>query len=454
MKTPICDFVKQYTQLNPLRMHMPGHKGLGPLGFEQLDITEFWGADSLYEPSGIIAQSEANASILYGCPTFYSTEGSSQCVRAMIYLAMLDAKHRGKTLKIAAGRNAHKAFLTAVSLLDTTVTWLYPEEADSYLSCTLTPQDIEKTLLQDRSITAVYLTMPDYLGNVADIAALAEVCHRYSVLLLVDNAHGAYLRFLPKSRHPMDLGADICCDSAHKTLPVLTGGAYLHIRNSDLAKEAKKAMALFGSTSPSYLILQSLDAVNPYLETYPKVLSQFLPQVQDLKSRLQNKGFYLAGNEPLKITLCPKSYGYTAAELEKILYQNQIVCEFADPDYLVLMVSPQTGVSGLKKLENTLMAIAAKPPIMQKPPCVQFCEPLISPRQAILSASESILVDHAVGRILSAPSVGCPPAVPIVLCGQRITEQAVAAFHYYGITHCDVLKENQTDSNFLSKQIP
>ena len=102
----------------------------------------------------------------------------------------------------------------------------------------------------------MYVTSPDYLGGMQDVAALAEVCHRYGTLLAVDNAHGAYLRFLRPSRHPLDLGADLCCDSAHKTLSVLTGGAYLHIARTaptSLAENAKEALALFGSTSPSYL---------------------------------------------------------------------------------------------------------------------------------------------------------------------------------------------------------
>lgn len=80
-----------------------------------------------------------------------------------------------------------------------------------------------------RKPAAVYITSPDYLGNLADIGGMSDVCRKYGVLLIVDNAHGAYLHFLPKPEHPLDLGAEMCCDSAHKTLPVLTGGAYLHI---------------------------------------------------------------------------------------------------------------------------------------------------------------------------------------------------------------------------------
>jgi arginine/lysine/ornithine decarboxylase len=119
-----------------------------------------------------------------------------------------------------------------------------------------------------RKPCAVYVTSPDYLGNQQDLAGLSAVCAARGIPLLVDNAHGAYLHFLPQPAHPLDLGATACCDSAHKTLPVLTGGAYLHIAKNAperYARDAKRAMALFGSTSPSYLILQSLDRANAYL---------------------------------------------------------------------------------------------------------------------------------------------------------------------------------------------
>ena len=210
MTTPICDFARRYAERHALRLHMPGHKGAGLLGVEQWDITEIDGADSLYEAAGIIRESEDNASALFGVPTFYSTEGSSQCIRAMVYLVALHAKKQGKQPLILAGRNAHKTFLSAVALLDVEVAWLLPREGESYLSCKVSAEDVEARLsAMSEKPTAVYLTSPDYLGNVADIAAIAEVCHRYGVLLVVDNAHGAYLKFLQPSRHPMDLGAAI-----------------------------------------------------------------------------------------------------------------------------------------------------------------------------------------------------------------------------------------------------
>ena len=370
MNTPICDFAARYVQGDPLRLHMPGHKGQAFLGIEPLDITEIDGADSLYEADGIIRQSEDNASALFGCPTYYSTEGSSQCIRAMVYLAALHAKARGRKPLIAAARNAHKTFLSAAALLDLEVLWLYPEQNDSYLTCRISPEALERFLCTaQEKPTAVYLTSPDYLGTLADIAGLSVVCRRHGVLLLVDNAHGAYLRFLQPSLHPMDLGADLCCDSAHKTLPVVTGGAYLHLSpqlQNELEAQVKTGLELFGSTSPSYLILQSLDRANPYLEQYGQRLQEFLPHVGALKAALAQNGYRLLSEEPLKITVSAKEYGYTGKELADYLQQHRMVCEFADPDYLVLMVTPETGAEGLERLKDVLLALPKKQPL---PPC-------------------------------------------------------------------------------------
>ena len=254
---------------------MPGHKGRGPLGCEELDITEIAGADELYEAEGIIAQSEANATQLFGTArTYYSTEGSSQCIRAMLHLALQMRPTKADRPVLLAARNAHKALLYAAALLDFDIQWLWPapDAAGALCTCHVEPEALASALdelaAEGRTPFGVYLTSPDYLGFVQDIAGLSAVCHAHGLPLLVDNAHGAYLHFLKEgSRHPIQLGADLCCDSAHKTLPVLTGGAYLHLGPSVQADEAavRNALALFGSTSPSYLILQSLDAANAVL---------------------------------------------------------------------------------------------------------------------------------------------------------------------------------------------
>lgn len=447
MDTPICDFVRAYCQSDALRTHMPGHKGAGLLGFEHLDITEFDGADDLYHPEGIIRESEENASRLFGCETLYSTEGSSQCIRAMLYLVAQYAKEQGRRPLIAAGRNAHKTFLSAAALLDLDVAWLCPREPDSYLSCHLSGEELDAALsAMAEKPAAVYLTSPDYLGNVGDIASAAEAAHRHGCLLVVDNAHGAYLRFLPESRHPMDLGADLCCDSAHKTLPVLTGGAYVHISSNAprlFSRRAKDALAMFGSTSPSYLILQSLDAANRYLaQGYRERLAAFVEKVEDLGEKLRAHGYVLQGVEPTKLTFDAKAFGYDGRAFAGLLREKGIFTEFYDPDHLVMMLTPETGEEGLKRLEEALLAIPRKPAIAQGPPRFHLPEKALSIREAAFSAREEVAVRDSMGRVLASASVGCPPAVPILVCGEVIDEGAMACFAYYGIEKLNVAKSD------------
>ena len=443
MDTPICNFVQQYAKSDAMRLHMPGHKGTAFLGMEPLDITEISGADSLYDAAGIIKASEENASELFGCRTYYSTEGSSHCIRAMLYLAQLYAKRRGQKPLIAAARNVHKSFVSAAGMLDLPILWLYPEKTETYLHCEIRPEELDQALENAEELPcAVYLTSPDYLGNLADVAGIARICKKRDILLLVDNAHGAYLRFLQPSLHPMDLGADLCCDSAHKTLPVITGGAYLHISQSVapiLEPCAKNALSLFGTTSPSYLILQSLDGANPYLQSYPEKLSELLPRIRDLKMRLTDHGYPFYGAEPLKLTIAPKGYGYTGEELAQLLEKDGIVCEFADPDYLVLMVTPETTQQDLQRLEQALLSIPRKSAIQERAP--EFCkrETCLTIREAMLSVSETIPVCESIGRILAAVTVGCPPAVPVLVCGERIDQNAIDCFRYYGIQTCAVV---------------
>ena len=445
MSTPICDFVRRYTQSEPVRFHMPGHKGVPMLGFEPYDITEIDGADELFTASGIIAESEAQAGALFGAHTFYSTGGSTLCIQTMLHLAARYAVSKGQAPCILAGRNAHKAFINAAALLDIDICWLYPENNDSYISCPITAQQVKSSLQNGgKKPVAVYLTSPDYLGNMLDIQAIAEVCHQAGVLLLVDNAHGAYLKFLPQSRHPIDLGADLCCDSAHKTLPVITGGAYLHISYdapSTLAQQAKVSMSLFGSSSPSYLILQSLDAANDRMTAFRAALVGFLPEKETLVQRLTGHGYAMTGDEPLKITLCPKPFGYTGVQIAEILEENGIYPEFYDPDHVVLMLSPENSAGSLRHLEKTLCSLKRSDPITELPPCVPRPDMAIKPHQALLSESETLPIEDCLGRISAAAAISSPPAIPLAICGEQIDQHVVDCLRYYGVAGCAVIKE-------------
>lgn len=447
METPICDFVKAYGDSKALRLHMPGHKGENILGAEALDITEIDGADVLYRSGGIIRRSEENAAELFKTArTVYSAEGSSLAIRGMLYLALLYAKSCKKRPLIMAGRNAHKTFLTAAALLDIEPVWLFPEKREDILSCSITGEELDQALdHMEEKPTAVYITSPDYLGNVADIESLSKACHRHGSLLLVDNAHGAYLNFLPKSRHPIALGADLCCDSAHKTLPVLTGGAYLHISKAAprlFGEQAENAMALFASTSPSYLIMQSLDRANRYLaDGYPERLAVFADKVDELKRHLKNVGYTLFGTEPLKLTIAAKRYGYTGNELSELLLKEDIVCEFSDPDYVVMMFTPENGEPALVRLREVLTAIKKRAVIEEEMPVLPGPVRRLSPRAALFSPSCEAEIHECCGRVLASVTVSCPPAIPIVVCGELIDEAVIRVFEYYGIKTCMVVDE-------------
>lgn len=439
MNTPIYDFVNDYANLKPLRLHMPGHKGRPFLGCEARDITEIRGADALYEASGIIAQSEKNASFLFGSGrTLYGTEGSSQCIRAMVFLA-LTHRRPGAAPMILAGRNAHKSFLYGLALTGAEVEWLWPETGDSLLSCEITPAALERALA-DRTAPpcAVYVTSPDYLGGMADIGALAAVCRRYGVPLIVDNAHGAYLHFLETPMHPLDLGAAMCCDSAHKTLPVLTGGAYLHISAdapAGFAENAKAALSLFGSTSPSYLILQSLDLCNRYLaEGYRVRLAETVRQLDALRVGLRENGWTVRPGDPLRVTL--RGDGHAMAGQ---LRSGGVEPEYADRDFCVLMAAPENTPEELTRIAEIL---GSCPKAFQEPPTLPRIVPEVvcSPREALFAPQETIPVRQAPGRICGAPTVSCPPAIPIAVSGERIGQPELDLFRYCGVTSVDVLK--------------
>ena len=438
MNTPGADFVQRYAKAGTARLHMPGHKGRCFLGCEPWDITEIHGADALYEAEGILAESEQNAAALFGSQrTCYSTEGSSQCIRAMLYLAVAASGSH----TVVAARNVHRAFVSAAALLDLEIRWLWPEESRSLCGCPISPAQLEETLHSlPEPPAAVYLTSPDYLGGMAEIPALAQVCHQHGTLLLVDNAHGAYLRFLQPSLHPLDLGADLCCDSAHKTLPVLTGGAYLHLSPTapaQLAPLAKSALGLFGSTSPSYLTLASLDLCNRYLaEGYPQRLAEAVERLAELRERLTAAGWRVEPSDPLRVTVAAPR-GVTGQELAGQLRRQGAECEYADRDFLVLMATPENTPEELAQAAAAL----GQCPGEANPPQLPLArgERACSIRQAAFAPRETVDAAHSLGRVCGLPTVGCPPAIPIAVSGERITPEALALFAYYGIEQVEVL---------------
>lgn len=443
MNTPIYDFVKGYKKSGASRFHMPGHKGKGWTCCG--DITEINGADVLYHADGIIAESEANATKLFDTGhTFYSTEGSTLAIKAMLGIIRRDC---GSGARILAARNVHKAFVYAIGELDLSVEWLYPERGAHLCECNITPDDVKKAIKNsDKKPSAVYITSPDYLGNMLDVKGIAGVCLDYNIPLLVDNAHGAYLAFCQPRLHPIRLGAAMCADSAHKTLPVLTGGAYLHISkdHTKYIDMARDTLSIFASTSPSYLILSSLDRCNRELALgYRDSLSKCKQRVTQIKELLRSLGQDENTVEDIKIRIDAHRFGYTGVGYSDILRKNKIECEYADGRYVVLMASPSNTARDFRRLRNAITFIAREnAATIEKNADMPVIKPTVkmTVREALFAPYETVDVSECEGRICASPTVSCPPAIPVVVSGEVIDASAIRALVHYGIEKINVVK--------------
>lgn len=445
-KTPVNDFIIEYKNNGYSRFHMPGHKGEILHGLENMDITEINGADYLYESQGIIARSESLTAKIFGAgKTLYSTEGSSLSIKTMLGIIKSCQRDIGRTV-IAAPRNVHKAFIDGCCLLDIDVEWIYPQRmSEQICSSSVTADDVKQTIDGcGRMPDAVYITSPDYLGNIADIEAISAVCREKNVPLLVDNAHGAYLKFLERSLHPLDLGADMCADSAHKTLPVYTGGGYLHISKNapkEWRESAKEIMSLFASTSPSYLIMGSLDkCCGELMDTLPDRIRECAKRVKKAAEVIASAGWDIKNFEPLKLTVFTEKCGYSGNKLAQLLREKKIECEYSDPSCVVLMCSPYNKEQDFQRLENAFGDI----PILRERkagiggviPKAKVKMPI---REAYFSRHEKVKTEDALGRICARAAVSCQPSVPVVVPGEEITGEVMKILKRYSIFYVDVI---------------
>ena len=441
MNTPIFDFLEKYSRSGALRCHMPAHKGIKifpHLPFD-LDITEIYGADSLFEADGIILQSEKNMSSLYGTEsTVYSAGGSTLCIQAMLWIM----KNEGR--KVYAVRNVHRAFLNACALYDIDVNWIMPDYSDGILSGSIDCNGIECILRECGGKSCLYITSPDYTGRMADIKSLAEICHRYNSKLIVDNAHGSHLHFFDPSMHPIYLGADMCCDSAHKMLPALTGSAMLHTSSKDYAPLLKQAMSITGSTSPSYLILLSLDLCNRYIsESIRDDIKNGIEYISDFKKHFSDILLFSDG-DPFHITVRASECGLNGNELAGEMRKNGAECEYSDNEITVLLMSPVNTSDDYKRLAEVLERSLGN---VSRYHCavnrfsMSLPEKVMTVREAVFSPQEEIPVELAEGRICASLKVPCPPAIPIVASGEKISAESIEIFRRYGIKTVNAVKQ-------------
>ena len=444
--TPLRKALEQYIEDDWARLHMPGHKGAALEPFGKLmayDLTEVEGTDSLFEDDGPLKELEELFTDLYGtAASVMSAGGSTLCIQAMLKLV---AKKNGRVI---AGRNIHAAAVNAMSLLGLEPIWVYPKRSDEErLIGRIDPTDIEKILKGEEKagtldeICAVYVTSPDYFGVMSDIAGISKLTKERGIPLLVDNAHGAHLNFLEGNLHPIHLGATLCCDSLHKTLPALTGAALLHTSDPSYIPRMKSAMTVFGSTSPNYLIMLSMDTTAGFLQKEGKEqLRQTVRECERLKALAEERGFVLPKHcDPMRLSLPLAGTGMDAQSFKPLLRKHKIMEEYLSDSGCVLLLSPFNRAEDFQRIRALLHDCQiTKTPFTAFP--IVGSQKVMGLREAFLSEKETVKVENAEGRIAAQVKITCPPGIPMVMPGERLHKDLIKILNKSGIFDIDVIK--------------
>lgn len=434
--TPLYTALREHLAKKQASFHTPGHKGrFLPKDLYELDLTELPDTDSLFESDGCIrAAEEAARELFHSRATYFSAGGCTLCIQAMFRLA---APQGGKVI---SSRVIHRSAVNTMALLGIEPVWVRPRpDAGPCLAGRFHPEDVEKALAGNPDAKAVYVTSPDYYGVLADIQGLSAVCHAHGVPLLVDNAHGTHLALLGK--HPLALGADLTACSAHKTLPVLTGGAFLNIGDTEIsrklnfAERAKEAMALFGSTSPAYPVMVSLDLARAWaMEQGKEAWEKLAVRMVKIKEIAREKGLLLPLGEtdPTRLAIGTLPAGMTGEEAGDFFRKKGVEPEHEDGGYLVCIATPFNTEEELDRLEMAVKALPDACTEVEGTPALPSLPPVRRmPREAVLAFQEAVPLEKAVGRVAGEAACPCPPGVPIVMPGEEITAECAAFLAKY-----------------------
>lgn len=432
MSAPLFEALERQIQKDFARLHMPGHKGRLPPPLEgcaPFDLTELPGTGCLYDGHGPVLQTEARFAEACGSgAALLSAGGATLCIQAMLRLFCPQQS------TVLMARNSHLSAVNAAALLDLNVVWLLPDEASGVATPgRISPGAIGRALNQNPGAAAVYLTSPDYFGVLSDIAGAAAVCRDKGVRLLVDGAHGAHL-CLFEGLHPMAQGADACSVSLHKTLPALTGAAVLHLRDPALSADARRAMALFGSTSPSHLVLLSADLLAERLGALAEPFAALADRVSTLRRLAEQKGVWAVCGacDPVRIALLfPEGERRRALSL---LDDCRIEAEYVSDRQIVLLPAPGMDLACVEALIKVLPACREQP----APAALSLPERALSLREAALSLAEPVSSDRVLGRVAASPICRCPPGMAVVMPGERI-----------GPAEADCLRQFETEPCFV-----
>lgn len=441
-RTPIIAALQRHSDKQPLSFHVPGHKN-GAVWPESLapfqhvlayDVTELEGLDDLHDPTGPIAESQALCAAFYGAgETSYLVGGSTSGNLAMIYGLCKEGD------VVFVQRNCHKSVLHALELARAKVVFLAPEyDKKTGRPLGLTANVFEEALRRYPGAKALVATYPDYWGTVRNQAAIFAQAKEAGLLVLVDEAHGAHFKLgegewrCPKQA--LDMGADVVVQSAHKMLPALTMGAWLHFAKETTAairEPVKRALTMVQSSSPSYLLLASLDGARAYIESEGEAAfakacraSQRLQEAigsHPMLEVVENAGECYQ-NDPLKVTIKAND-SRSGTWLLQELAKAGIWAEMADPNAILLVLGVGQDFDA-SLFHSRLSTRCWQPEKQRKKGLFQAgAGPLISELIDMKRpdfSSETVPLSEAVGRVAAEPLVPYPPGVPLLYRGEQV----------------------------------
>lgn len=433
-------------------MHMPGHKrnaAFSMVNPYSIDITEIEGFDNLHHPEGILLEGMERASKLYNSKhTNYLVGGST----AGLLTAITAATKKGD--KVLVARNCHKAVYHGIYLNELQPIYIYPL-IDTYFNINggISPEKIEELLIKHKDIKLIIITSPTYEGVVSDVSSIGSIAHKYKVPLLVDEAHGAHLGFHPGFPHnSIQAGADIVIHSLHKTLPAFTQTGLIHV-NSDLAdyEEIKRYLGIYQTSSPSYLLMASIDkCINLLMERgkdlffqYYNLLQKFYEEMKILKNirvlmpdDANYYGFF--GFDPSKITISVKNTDISGTRLyDMLLKEYKIQMEMVSRDYVLGMTSICDTKEGFIRLSEALLNIDNR--LQSKPESVtkhftgkqEIPEMVMTSSKADTCIKEVIPLGDSVGRVSGEYIYLYPPGIPLLVPGERISRELLKCILSY-----------------------
>lgn len=418
--TPLYTALRDFAAQNPLRMHMPGHKGKalpGPelAGYSSIDFTELPPTGNLFDGGGAIGEAEKLWASLFGMEhCLFLTGGSTQGVLTALTLACPPGS------ELLLDRGCHRSAFHAMALLDLRPVYVpRPWLDEGAVTGPISPTDVENLLKTHPNIKALCITSPTYYGVLSDIPALAEVMHQHGGILVVDGAHGAHLPFLGMDHYS---AADLVVVSAHKTLPAPGQSALLFSCGSFSHDALRRAGSIYGSSSPSYPMMAALDLCRAHmLEEGAAAYQKTAEEVAALRRDFPALTDQDAPLDPTRLTLLSPD-GFSAQESLEGL---GVWPEMADRGHVVLIPTCADTAENFARLRQALSQVALGPcPSFPRPP--ELPEGVLTPRQALFSPGKDWPLDRSEGEIAASPIAPYPPGVPVVAPGERIGKKTIA----------------------------